>query len=80
MAAEDMDRGALATVEIVYPDGRTRTLQLDFPSVFEKTQWLGINLCECGADIHYKWDASHTRREAVCPACGITFLVRQARR
>lgn len=80
MPSEDMDRGALATVEVVYPDGRTRNLSLDFPSVFDKTEWLGINVCECGAGIHYDWDETRTRRRAVCPACGIVFLVREVRR
>lgn len=80
MAAEDMDRGALATIEVIYPDGRTKVLSLDFPSVFDKTEWLGINMCECGASIRYDWDEAHTRREAVCPTCGIVFLVREARR
>lgn len=79
MASEDMDRGALATIEVVYPDGRTKVLYLDFPSVFEKTQWLGINMCECGGSIRYEWDDAHTRRQAVCPACGVTFLVRKGR-
>ncbi len=77
MAAEGMDRGALARIEVVYPDGRTKILPLDFPSVFNRPQWLGINMCECGASIRYAWDEAHTRREAVCPACGIVFVVKK---
>jgi len=80
MASEEMDRGALATIEIIYPDGKTKVLTLDFPSVFDKTEWFGINVCECGASIHYGWDEAHTHREAVCRACGIIFSVRKARR
>lgn len=80
MASEDIDRGPWATIEVVYPDGRAKVLSLDFPSTYGKMEWLGINMCECGGSIRYKWDTARTRRKAICRACGITYQVRKDRR
>lgn len=79
MAAEDKDPGALATVEVVYPDGRTKLLSLEFPIAFGAGQWTGINICECGASIRYEWSKSHAVKQAACPKCGIIFIIKEPR-
>lgn len=77
MASENKDRGYLARVEVVRPDGRTQLLSLRFPGTFDGKRWMAINVCECGESIHYDWDDNHTFRKAVCPACGIIFVIKE---
>lgn len=79
MAPTDGDGDALATVEVIYPDGRTNLLSLEFPTALSGGQWVGINICECGGRIRYDWDENHAFRKAACPTCGIVFVVKDTR-
>jgi len=75
-SADVEGKGALGSVELIYPNGRKRKFSLEFPSLFAGSrQWVGLNVCECGGEIHYAWEETHTTRSATCSACGVIFIL-----